>query len=141
MAQVDVCLRVVWIELDGPPKAGSAPVQVAEDLEDTTQVEVRPGIVGIEMKELAPDVRGLPVASERLIHRAKVLPEDFSPRPHAKGPANVLDGRLVLALLVQHQPQQVQGIGVQGVDPQEFLVRLFGLAQSPGLVLLQPLVQ
>jgi hypothetical protein len=93
--------------------------------ERDAQVVVRLGTVWAEAEGLSGSAYGVLMAPQGVIHCAEIPPQDFETRLHVNGPANLFEGRLVPAFLVIYQAQEVQGIGVQGVDSEDFLIYLF----------------
>ena len=53
---------------------------------------------------------------------------------HGDGLADAGDGRLMLTGLVSDEPQQVQGVGMSRIPPQDLAIELLGLRQLARLV-------
>ena len=122
-------LGVVGVMCQSPAEAGLRGCQIAPPLEGDSQVAMGLGVVGIQFQCPPVAGHGLVELLELLIGRAEIGVEDRRIGIQLDGPADVLDGSLILIDLRGDDAQQVPGVGILRLDLEDLAVDMFGLLE------------
>ena len=133
--------RKVRLEPDGFAEAGDSLIDPPLLLQHIGQVVVRIGKVRFEPDRSAvagnrviePALRGQGVAEVGVIQRDRGF--------HRDRLADPLSGQTVMSALVGDHTEQMEAIGVAGLNRENLKVETFGFAQAPGLMALQRGIQ
>ncbi len=137
--QIVVGIDVIGPECHGAMETGSRVLQPSLVLESDAQVVVHLRELRLKLQSTLEVSDRFVQASHFLIDDADIAVKGSRQRVQLDGSANVLDGRVMPAGPVGKFAEQMERVGVVGIDLQDLPVNLFRLLEIAGLMVLQSL--